>query len=272
VRDEGSLRIIDDVRTLRVAGSTHLTFFKNPKYASQLAATEAGGCILTATSANRAPETAAILTSSAPHSAFAHAVRMFYPESMRTKTVACAAEASGKLVHPTARFRRRCHRAGCSRRAPRGDRRWNHDCGGGSCGLQSLIAMRANSTVDRGALSDTTIGEGTKIDNLSGVVGHVKVGRGAQIAGMARVKDNVEAGARMGGTPARPFKEWAREIAAIKRLGKRPSGTRCTIARFTHTLAALHNHSKGSDGEGHPCRLKPPPWSNVTTPPSCGSR
>jgi UDP-3-O-[3-hydroxymyristoyl] glucosamine N-acyltransferase len=119
--------------------------------------------------------------------------------------------------------------------------------------------MRANSTVDRGALSDTTIGEGTKIDNLvqiahnvvigrhcvivaqsgisgsaglgefvvmgaqSGVVGHVKVGRGAQIAGMAHVKDNVEAGARMGGTPARPFKEWAREVAAIKRLGKRPS-------------------------------------------------
>jgi UDP-3-O-[3-hydroxymyristoyl] glucosamine N-acyltransferase len=40
---------------------------------------------------------------------------------------------------------------------------------------------------------------------------------------MAHVKDNVAAGARMGGTPARPFKEWAREIAAIKRLGKRPS-------------------------------------------------
>jgi UDP-3-O-[3-hydroxymyristoyl] glucosamine N-acyltransferase len=104
VRDEDSLRIIDDVRTLRVAGSTHLTFFKNPKYASQLAATGAGGCILTATSANRAPETAAILTSSAPYSAFAHAVRMFYPESMRTKAAACAAEASGKLVHPTARI------------------------------------------------------------------------------------------------------------------------------------------------------------------------
>jgi UDP-3-O-[3-hydroxymyristoyl] glucosamine N-acyltransferase len=118
------------------------------------------------------------------------------------------------------------------------------------------VEIGANSTVDRGALSDTTIGEGTKIDNLvqiahnvvigrhcvivaqsgiagsaklgdfvvmgaqSGIVGHVKVGSGAQIAGMAHVKDDVEAGARMGGTP-RPFKEWAREVAAIRQLGRR---------------------------------------------------
>jgi len=103
VRDEDSPRIIDDVRTLRTAGSTHLTFFENPKYASQLATTEAGGCIVTATSASRAPETVAILTCSTPYGAFAHAVRMFYPESMRTRAAACAANANGKLVHPTAR-------------------------------------------------------------------------------------------------------------------------------------------------------------------------
>jgi UDP-3-O-[3-hydroxymyristoyl] glucosamine N-acyltransferase len=119
------------------------------------------------------------------------------------------------------------------------------------------VEIGANTTVDRGALSDTIIGEGTKIDNLvqvahnviigrhcvivaqsgiagsaqlgdfvvmgahSGVIGHVTVGNGAQIAGMAHVKNNVEAGARMGGTPARPFKEWAREVAAIRKLGRR---------------------------------------------------
>jgi len=119
------------------------------------------------------------------------------------------------------------------------------------------VEIGANSTIDRGSLSDTVIGDGTKIDNLvqiahnvvigrhciivaqsgiagsaelgdyvvmgakSGVIGHVKVGSGAQIAGMAHVKDDVAPGARMGGTPARPFKEWAREVAAVRLLGLR---------------------------------------------------
>jgi len=119
------------------------------------------------------------------------------------------------------------------------------------------VEIGANSTIDRGALNDTVIGEGTKIDNLvqighnaivgrhcvivaqtgiagsaqlgdyvvmgghSGVVGHIKIGSGAQIAGMAHVKNDVPPGARMGGTPAVPFNEWAREVATVRRLAAR---------------------------------------------------
>ena len=123
--------------------------------------------------------------------------------------------------------------------------------------IDDRVELGANSTVDRGFLTDTKIGEGTKIDNLvqighnvvigrhcivisqtgiagsaqlgdfvvlgaqSGVVEHVKIGDGALIAGMSHVKNDVAPGARMGGTPARPFNEWAREVAAVRRLAKK---------------------------------------------------
>ena len=122
--------------------------------------------------------------------------------------------------------------------------------------IQDDVEIGANSCVDRGALKDTIIGEGTKIDNLvqighnvvigrrcvivaltglagsciledfvvmggqSGIAGHLRVGAGAQIAGVSHVVDNVPARARMVGTPALPIREWTRERVAVRRLAK----------------------------------------------------
>lgn len=122
--------------------------------------------------------------------------------------------------------------------------------------IQDDVEIGAGTTIDRGALNDTVIGEGTKIDNLvqighnvvmgrgciivaqtgisgstelgdfvvmgghSGAVGHVKIGTGAQIAGAAHVKNDIPPGERVGGTPAKPLRQWARELAAISRLAK----------------------------------------------------
>jgi UDP-3-O-[3-hydroxymyristoyl] glucosamine N-acyltransferase len=133
--------------------------------------------------------------------------------------------------------------------------------------IQDDVEIGANSCVDRGALKDTIIGAGSKIDNLvqighnvvmgrgcvivgqtgiagsavledgvvmggqSGIAGHITVGRGAQIAGASHAKDNVPAGARVIGTPARPLREWAKERLALAKLsgqsadtGEPPSG------------------------------------------------
>jgi UDP-3-O-[3-hydroxymyristoyl] glucosamine N-acyltransferase len=122
--------------------------------------------------------------------------------------------------------------------------------------VQDDVEIGANSCIDRGALKDTVIGEGTKIDNLvqighnamlgrhcvivgqvgiagsavledfvvmggqAGVVGHVRLAQGTQVAGGSHVKDDTRPGARMVGTPAKPMRDWMREMLAVERLGK----------------------------------------------------
>jgi UDP-3-O-[3-hydroxymyristoyl] glucosamine N-acyltransferase len=128
--------------------------------------------------------------------------------------------------------------------------------------IQDDVEIGANTTIDRGATRDTVIGEGTKIDNLVqiahnvsigrhcvivaqvgisgssvledfvalggqvGVIGHVRIGMGAQIAATSNVNSDVPPGARWGGTPAKPVREWFREVTALKNLAaKRGSDT-----------------------------------------------
>lgn len=126
--------------------------------------------------------------------------------------------------------------------------------------IQDWVEIGANSAIDRGALRDTIVGEGTKIDNLvqighnvvigrhcvlvgqvgisgstiledfavmggqSGTVGHIKIGAGAQVAGNSGVAESIPAGERWGGTPAKPLRAWAREIALMKRLTEKLGG------------------------------------------------
>ena len=120
--------------------------------------------------------------------------------------------------------------------------------------IQNDVEIGAGTTIDRGSLRDTVIGEGTKIDNqvqighnvtigrhclLAGQIGlagsstigdsvalgakvginnHLHIGDGAQVTAMSGVKDDIPPGGRWGGFFAKPTRQWFKEIIAVERL------------------------------------------------------
>ncbi|MBN9578111.1 MAG: UDP-3-O-(3-hydroxymyristoyl)glucosamine N-acyltransferase [Alphaproteobacteria bacterium] len=123
--------------------------------------------------------------------------------------------------------------------------------------IQDRVEIGACTTVDRGALGDTVIGEGTKIDNLVqvghnnrigrfgmivgqvgisgscelgdfvvlggqvGLADHVRAGDGARFAARSGVPPGEYSGQDWGGTPPVPVREWRRQIAAVALLAKK---------------------------------------------------
>ncbi|MGI3127317.1 UDP-3-O-(3-hydroxymyristoyl)glucosamine N-acyltransferase [Nitratireductor sp. PBL-C9] len=120
--------------------------------------------------------------------------------------------------------------------------------------IQDDVEIGANTTVDRGALVDTIIGQGSKIDNLVqiahnvrlgrgcivaghcglsgsvtlgdfvmlggrvGIADHITIGSGAQLAASSGVMNDVPPGERWAGSPAQPMREAFRELAALRGL------------------------------------------------------
>lgn len=119
------------------------------------------------------------------------------------------------------------------------------------------VEVGANACIDRGALDDTIVGDGTKIDNMVqiahndvlgkgcifvaqagiagsvkfgdyvicggqvGVADHLSIGSGAQIASQSGLMRDVDAGAVVMGSPAVPFKDFMRQVATIQKLTKK---------------------------------------------------
>lgn len=124
----------------------------------------------------------------------------------------------------------------------------------GRCLIGRDVEIGANTTIDRGSIDDTVIGDGTKMDNLVHIAHNVRVGRlcllaaGAMLSGSVRLEDGVTLGGQVGvsghvtigtravvaaqggiisdvppgetwgGYPARPHKQSMRGFAALSKL------------------------------------------------------
>jgi UDP-3-O-[3-hydroxymyristoyl] glucosamine N-acyltransferase len=122
--------------------------------------------------------------------------------------------------------------------------------------IEDEVEIGSNSTVDRGSLGTTVIGEGTKIDNLVQIAHNVRIGRHCVIAAQTGISGSVEIGdfvvmggqvgigervriedgvriggqggiltgkivrkgATLWGTPARPLEVFKRQYAYLNRL------------------------------------------------------
>lgn len=124
----------------------------------------------------------------------------------------------------------------------------------GRCVIGKDCEIGANTTIDRGSIGATEIGDGVKIDNLvhighnvrvgdhsliiaqvgiagsttigrhvtlagqAGIPGHLTIGDGATVAAQAGVFGDIPPGQVYSGYPARPHKESLRSQAAVSRL------------------------------------------------------
>ena len=137
----------------------------------------------------------------------------------------------------------------------------------GGCRIGDDVAIGANTTVDRGSVDDTVVGNGTKLDNQvhighnarlgerclvmggsvvagsarigndvivaghAAVAGHLTIGDRARIGGKSGVTSDVPAGADFTGFPARPHREFLRAQAALYRLAPIIQALESLVAR-----------------------------------------
>jgi len=141
--------------------------------------------------------------------------------------------------------------------------------------IRDDVSIGAGSVVNRGALGNTVIGRGTKVDSLViighntevgedcllvsqvgvsgsvhignqvtlggqvGVAGHLKIGNNVAVAAQSGVSHNLEAGGTYFGSPARPMYEMKRTVAALHKLPELRDEIRQVQKRMAQITALL---------------------------------
>lgn len=305
VEGDPEVRLVD-VRGLSDAGPEHLSFFANPKFSRDLAATGAGAVLI---APGVEAEGRTLLRVDDPYTAFARALARFHPQPWPESGIDPQAHVDGSAeVSPEATVEafawigpgakvgagswieagayvgrgaeigERCRLmpgsvvcAGCVL----GDRVWlNPSAVIGAEGfgfapgrerhtkipqvgravIGDDVEVGANSCIDRGAIGDTEVHAGVKLDNLvqvahgtvlgervlmaayagiagsaklgkdvvvaakAGVINHLTIGDGSQIATQSIALSDHPPGSQLAGTPAIDRRVWLRASAALPKL------------------------------------------------------
>lgn len=145
--------------------------------------------------------------------------------------------------------------------------------------VEDQVEIGANSTVDRGALGDTRIGAGSKIDNLvmiahgvtigpscllagqagiagstrlgkgvtfagqAGAAGHLTIGDGSVVAAKSAVFTDIPDGSFVAGVPAVDHREWKKSVVVQKRLPE----MRAELKRLARKIRQLEQDRNQED-------------------------
>ena len=303
--------IINDIKTMKSAGSEDICFFYDRKSKEAAGLIKAKACVTTEELKNFVPATSVILISENPKEAFIKLNEYMYSEKHPKAGIATSA-----FIAETAKIGANCyigHNAVIEDGAVIGDNcvieanvvigkgcvignncriannaSISYSIIGNNCyiytgarigqdgfGFEFMnghhhriaqigrviigndVEIGANACIDRGALDDTLIGDGCRIDNLVqiahndvlgkgcvivsqvgiagsctlgdfvvlggqvGLADHLNVGSGAQIGAQSGVMRDVDAGAVVMGSPSVPFKDFMRQVAFLQKNSKK---------------------------------------------------
>jgi UDP-3-O-[3-hydroxymyristoyl] glucosamine N-acyltransferase len=225
---------IEGLASLETARPQHLSFLSNPKYEGQLAASQAGCVIVSAKMRATALARGACIVSDQPYLYFARLTQLWKKQLVRPagpKIHPSAVIDPEAYVHPTAQIGALCvidrgARIGAATElksrvtvgedcvigerclihpgvvigadgfgfAPNGGA-WEKIEQLGAVRIGNDVEIGANTCIDRGALQDTVIGDGVKLDNLIQIGHNVQIGNHTAMAGCAGVAGSAVIGA-----------------------------------------------------------------------------
>jgi len=223
---------VDRIATLGAAEPSHISFLANPRYRAQLATTRAGCVIVAPAFAEEAAARGSVIVTPDPYLYYAQLSQWWaegaappgvHPSTVVESGASVAPDASigalsvigaGAVIGAGTRIGARVTvgaRCVIGARcivhsgavigadgfgfAPTPDGRWEKIAQLGSVRIGDDVEIGANSCIDRGALDDTVLADGVKLDNLVQIGHNVQVGAHTAMAGCVGVAGSARIGA-----------------------------------------------------------------------------